>query len=510
MNAGRKPPGNSGAGRRLRAQHTAETSENGSDMGSIKRNFVYSSILTTANYLFAFLTFPYVSRVLGATNLGICNFVDSITTYFMFFSLMGISIMGIRSIAAAKGDARQLSETFSFLFWLNTLSTAVALAVLLVCVECVPKLHAHRELMYIGAVKVVFNYLAIDWFYKGIEKFDFITKCGVAVRTAYVASVFIFVRKPDDYPVYYMLSALMFAAVAAVNLGYSTRLVKLRLHFSPVRHPAAVKSFFILGFYMLLISMYTTFNVTYLGFACGETEVGYYTAATKLHAILLAVFTAFTNVMLPRMSSLAHDGDMQGFRRLLDKSFEFMLVFSLPLIVLAEVLAPQIVELIAGDGYGAAVVPMRVVVPLIFVTGYEQIIVVQVLMPLKKDRAIFIGSCMGAAVGVAMNLAIVEHLGSTGSAIVWLVSEITVLVCAQYFTSRYTSFRFPVTAALRHAACAVPAALAVLLASRLGGGSSAMSIAAGGAALLAYYAFAYAFVLKEPMLTAIAGKFRRH
>ena len=49
-------------------------------MASIKKNFLYSSILTTANYLFPFLTYPYVARVLGVTNVGICNFVDSINS----------------------------------------------------------------------------------------------------------------------------------------------------------------------------------------------------------------------------------------------------------------------------------------------------------------------------------------------------------------------------------------------------------------------------------------------
>ena len=71
-------------------------------MASIKKNFLYSSILTTANYLFPFLTYPYVARVLGVTNVGICNFVDSIINYFIIFSMLGIGTVGIREIAKYK------------------------------------------------------------------------------------------------------------------------------------------------------------------------------------------------------------------------------------------------------------------------------------------------------------------------------------------------------------------------------------------------------------------------
>ena len=79
-------------------------------MPSIKKNFLYSSILTTANYIFPFLTYPYVSRVLGVNNIGICNFVDSVVNYFILFSMMGINIVGIREIAKVKNDKENFSD----------------------------------------------------------------------------------------------------------------------------------------------------------------------------------------------------------------------------------------------------------------------------------------------------------------------------------------------------------------------------------------------------------------
>ena len=64
-----------------------------------------------------------------------------------------------------------------------------------------------------------------------------------------------------------------------------------------------------LGIYKLMTSMYLTFNVMYLGMFSNNTEVGYYTTAFKLYSVILGFFTAFTNVMLPRMSSLLANGE---------------------------------------------------------------------------------------------------------------------------------------------------------------------------------------------------------
>ena len=175
-------------------------------MTSIKKNFVYSSILTTANYVFPLLTYPYVSRVLGVTNIGICNFIDSIINYYIMFSLMGINIIGIRSVAASKSNKQKLSLTLSNLFWLNTISTAIVVVALIVSIFSVPKLYEYKELMLVGVFKVVFSYLMIEWFYKGIEDFKFITYRGIVVKIVYVAGVFLFIRNKEDYTTYYILS----------------------------------------------------------------------------------------------------------------------------------------------------------------------------------------------------------------------------------------------------------------------------------------------------------------
>ena len=131
-------------------------------MASIKTNFLYSSILTSANYIFPLITYPYVSRVLGVTNIGICNFVDSIINYFVLFSMMGVTIAGIREVARNKGDKEELNRVFSALFWLNTITTTIALFMLVGITLFVDQLRGHWQLMLIGALKLVMSYLLIE------------------------------------------------------------------------------------------------------------------------------------------------------------------------------------------------------------------------------------------------------------------------------------------------------------------------------------------------------------
>lgn len=423
-------------------------------MPSIKKNFVYNSILTTANYIFPLLTYPYVSRVLGVANIGTCNFVDSIINYFILFSMMGMWVVGVREIARCQGDRRRLDEAFNGLFTLNTLSTTIALIALCISIFVVPKLWEYRELMVFGVLKLVFNYLNIEWLYKGLEDFRYITIRNILVRMVYVASVFIFIHDKDDYILYYGLICGTTIINGIINILYARRFITFTLKGLSMK--PYIRPFLILGLYLFLTSMYTSFNVTYLGFTAGEIQVGYYTTATKLYTILLALFTAFTGTLMPRMSSLISEGRITEFMRLQEKAVDVLLVFSFPVIILSTILAPQIISLISGAGYEGAIMPMRIVMPLVFIIGYEQVLIIQVLMPLKEDRVVLRNSIIGASVGLMMNVLLVGNMQSVGSALVWVASEIAVLLSAQLFLARRYHILFPLRRILINSAYHTP------------------------------------------------------
>lgn len=421
---------------------------------SLKKNFLYSSILTTSNYIFPLITYPYVSRILGVANIGLYNFVDSIINYFVMFSVMGIGIIGIREIAGTQGNAENRNKVFSNLFILNASLTAVALVILAVCIFTIPDLRENRDLMYVGVLKLISNLFVIDWFYKGLEKFKYITNITLSIKFLYVIAVFILVKDSGDCTVYYLLCTLMITLNAIANFVYAFKYVRFDLKSLNIKKYA--KTNFVLGVYCFLTSMYTSFNVAYLGFVSNNTEVGYYTTATKLFTIIIALYTAFTGVVQPRMSSLLSENKFDEFIGLVKKSTDLLLAITIPAVLFTCTFSPEIIRIISGEGYEGAITPTRIVMPLIFIIGYEQILVVQILTPLKKDKQILFNSIAGAAIGLTLNIILVGKYASTGSALVWVMSEITVLICAQYFVTKFIKVSFPYKKLVKEIALYIP------------------------------------------------------
>lgn len=412
-------------------------------MASIKKNLFYSGLLTAANYVFPLITYPYVARVIGVDNIGAVGFVDSVVNYFVIISMMGMSVLGVREVASAAADKDDLSRRLSALLSLNAGTTVVALVIYAAVCMLVPSLREHGHLMAFGALKIAFSALLVEWLYRGLEDFRYITVRTVAVKAAYVAAVFALVRNADDYDVYYLLTVMAIGVNSIVNIWHSRGLM-LHLALPPrqlMRRYAL--PMLTLGAYAMLTAMYTTLNVSFLGFACGDREVGFYNTALKFFTILMGFYSAFTGVMMPRLSALLSAGQHEVFHGHIRRSVAVLVSAAVPMSIACMIFAPDIVWAIAGPGYEGAITPLRIIVPLIFVVGYEQILVVQMLMPAGCDKVVLRNALAGAALSIALNALAVKHGMATATAAVWVACEICVMMLSQRAVSQRFGIKFP-------------------------------------------------------------------
>ena len=470
-------------------------------MPRITTNFIYNVALTLSTYLINLVLFPYVSRVLGVDMVGKVGFVNDTIGYFSLFALMGIATVGIREIAACGEDRERRSRVFSSLMALVGIMTAVVMAVYLGSLFVVNRFQADRNLFIIGTGSLLFTSMLIEWFYQGLENFRYITIRSILVKLVYAAAVFLTVRHPEDYQLYFLLTVGAVVVNAIINIGYSRRFATLS--FRNVDLKAYLKPVFSLGLYKIMVSMYTTFNVVYLGFVAADAEVGYYYAAKKLFYILLGLFSAFTAVMLPRMSSLVEKRQEEEFHRKIGQTFDLVFAIGIPMTLFLVVMAPQIIGLMSGPGYEGAVLPMRIISPVLLLSSMAQIWVIQVLMPLKQDRIILLSSAIGAVTGIVINILLVGRLGAVGSAIVLLCSELAGNLLSFIFAVRKGYLQFPLKQAGIFILGAIPYVLCCLPGFLITGNFPALAVSA---VLCLLYFFLFNFVIYKDSSVSVFGR----
>lgn len=394
----------------------------GKQNASIKGNFIFNVILTLSTYIAQLIVYPYVSRVLGVENIGVVGFVNKTIEIFLIFSTLGISTVGVREIAVAKGNKNSLDSVFSSLVSFLIVTTFVVSIVYVLAVLFITKFNVHSDLFYIGLGKLLFSTLLIEWFYQGLEEFRYITIRSVLIKIVYIVLVFIFVKSEADAKIYFLLTVFVVMLNGVINWITSHKYVSFRFSFESSLKYA--KDMFVFGTYLMLNATFSTCNYLFLGLICDDKEVGFYYTAESFYFILLSLITAFTRVMLPRMASLLAEDRKEEFNSSIAMSLRIVLSICIPISIFGYTFASPIIYIFSGAGYEGAINPMKILMLLVTINALNQIFIVQVATPLKLDKEILIGTIIGTIVALSSNYFMIKAYGAVGCSLVLVTAVV--------------------------------------------------------------------------------------
>ena len=188
---------------------------------SLKLNIAMNMILTISSFVFPLITFPYVSRVLGPESLGKVSWAASVIAYFNLFAQLGIPTYGIRACAEVRDDRTELSRTVREILFINLIMTAASYILLALGIFMIPKLRAEKTLFVIVGSTIILSAAGMEWMYRGLEQYTYITLRSLLFKLISVAAMFLLVHAPEDYVVYGAVTVLAASASNLCNLFYA-------------------------------------------------------------------------------------------------------------------------------------------------------------------------------------------------------------------------------------------------------------------------------------------------
>lgn len=429
---------------------------------SVKYNFIMSMILKMSTFIFPLITFPYVSRILGPEGNGKIAFATSFVYYFTMVAQLGIPNYGVKVCAQCRDDREALSRTTQELFIISTVMMLLSYAVMTVLILTVPKLQESMVLLFISSVTLVLTSIGMEWFYRAIEQYDYITFRNIAFKIIAVVLMLCLVRKPEDYILYGGITVIGNVGSNILNLIRVRRfiIIKPMGQYHILRHIRPTLTFFMLT---VASTVYLNLDTVMLGFMTGDAEVGFYNAATKVKTILTSIVTSLGVVLLPRASYYIKQKRNKEFSQIIQKSFQFVIAMALPLTVYFIVEAGDAVQFLAGDGYAPAVQPMMIIMPTIFFIGLSNITGIQILVPLDMEKYTTISTVWGAVVDLVLNAIFIPKYGAAGAAFGTLVAEIVVLAVQLFYLRGKLNGTFDLKDAAKVVLAAVCATVGLLL-----------------------------------------------
>lgn len=394
---------------------------------SLKLNFIMNAMLTMSSFIFPLISFPYVSRILGPDGTGKVDFATSLIAYFLMFAQLGIPTYGVRACAKVRDDKHLLTKTTHELLIINLVMSVISYAVLFLALIFVPRLREDRVLYILVSLTIIFNTIGMEWLYKALEQYTYITVRSILFKFVSLAAMFMLVREKDDYVIYGGITILASSASYLMNFLHARRYIDLRpmkgYNFRP--HLKAVMVFFAMA---CATTVYTNLDKVMLGVMATNTDVGYYGAAARIKSILVSIVTSLGTVLLPRASYYVQNGQMDAFRKISQKALNFVVVAATPMMLYFILFARQGILLLSGEDYLGAVVPMQMIMPTLLFIGLTNILGIQILVPTGREKVVLCSVIVGAAVDLVCNLLLIPRFVALGAALSNMLAEAAVLV----------------------------------------------------------------------------------
>ncbi len=421
-----------------------EWDKNMSKEKSIKKNAAINALLQIANIIFPLITFPYVSRVLLVEANGRLNFCANIISYFTLFATLGLSTYGIKAVARRRNNKDELSKTVQELLIINIFTTVLTIIALILSILFIPRFNKEWILLLIYSVNIILNVAGLSWLYTGLEEFSYITKRSIVFKFLGVLLMFVFVHSPDDYIIYAIITVFSTAGNNVINIIYSRKYIYFRKydHYNIRQHIKPTLAMFSTA---LATNVYSSLDTVMIGFIINDYEVGIYTAAVKIRVILATLVTSVGTVLLPRMSYYVANKQWDEFKRLIKKSYETLIMFSLPTAIYFMLAAKPSIMLLSGTEYMGSILPMQILMPVVIISSLVNITGLQILIPTGGEWKYTISVVCGALVDLVLNFFMIPQYGAVGAAIATLIAEVIEVIIQIIFARKYIKGTFSLT-----------------------------------------------------------------
>ena len=409
---------------------------------SLVKNSIYNIIYKLVTAIYPLVAVTYVSHILMSDNMGIVSYAQNIVSYFVVFAALGIPTYGIRETAIRSKDKQDRSQLFWELFTINFISTTISIIAYIILVFEVSRFKSNLLLYFVAGLQIFFNYFNVDWFYQGMEEYEYISKRSIFVKILALISLPIFIHKKSDYIWYALIYCL---AIAGNNLF---NIIRLRRHIEKPQHKLEIKKHLKPISTLLIVSVaveiYVMIDTTMLGIFTNDSVVGCYSNAMKLIRMISTMAAAIGAVLFPRLSIVFKNNNKEHYQELVNTGLKIMLMIAIPAMIGLIVCSKDIILLLFGKSFIDAIPILKILALMTPIIVCNTLMGGQVLVTTNQENKYVITVVIASIVNVTLNALLIPKYGAPSAAIASLISECIDLTLYTYFARKYVKIKLSI------------------------------------------------------------------
>lgn len=392
-------------------------------MKAENKNFMYNIIYQLFLYIVPLILTPYISRVLGANNIGIYSYTYSIVYYFMLFTMLGINNYGSRNIAKLSKNKEEYSKKFWSIYSLQLiLGMFMFLLYNLFHIFIIKKYSLIFMINNFFLLSAIFD---INWFYFGLEKFKITIVRNTIIKVCSLFCVFTLVKTNLDLWKYTLIMSLS----TLISQLYLFFILHKYIYFRKVSKAeifSNLKECMVLFIPVLAYSIYRVMDKTMIGTFSSTLELGYYENAEKIINIPVSLITALGTVMLPHMSKIEKKNRLE-IKKEINASIKLCMCFVVPIVVGLLIVGKDFAIVYFGQEFEKSGIIIMLLSFTILFSGVANVIRTNYLIPFELDKIYVTSTILGAIMNLIANIIFIPKYGSLGACIGTILAEFMVM-----------------------------------------------------------------------------------
>lgn len=387
------------------------------------KNYLYNASYQILNLLIPLITVPYISRVLGAHDVGINEYTNSWVTFFYLMGQMGITLYGNREVAYHRDDLYERSRTFWGVEALQLLTVSASLIAYLAAVFLFST--TFKQYFLLQGIWIIATGLDVSWYFMGLENFKVTVVRNTFVRLISIVLIFTIIKDTNDLGKYIaILGGTQLVGNLTLWPYLKDNVVWVKVSkWHPFQHFYPALLLFIPT---ITTQVYLVLNRLMLGRMSTQVALGNFGQADKIVKFVLAIVTATGTVMLPHVANKFAKGDVKGVRDSLYSSFNFVSAISVPMMFGLMAISAKFAPWFLGADFELAGRIMFLEAPIIVLIAWSNVTGTQYLMPVNRVKEYTTSVTVGAVSNIVFNLFLIEGWGANGAAVATVLSEFLV------------------------------------------------------------------------------------
>lgn len=393
---------------------------------SLVANSVWNGLKTVWEAAFTTISFIYASRILGVSEIGKVDYANSLATYFILLSELGITVYAIREGAKLRDDSKALNQFSTEIFIIQMISTILC-SLGIFWLSGLDKFSPYRVLILIGGTAMVCSLLGRNWVFQVFEDYSYIAVKTIGLQSILLILMISFVKTPNDTVIYAILLVLSSGGVNLINMLF----IKKRVRFCfGINH--SIKRHFrpILYIFMNNVAsqIYLNMDISLIGYMRGDYETGLYTAAVRISRIFTMISAAVCGTLVPRLSRLIKQKKKSEYNLMIRISLNMLMMLAIPFGAGCILLRREMLFVLNGEAFLASDPILYILSVNMVFAAINGFLALQILVPFEYEKKLLLATGIGAVVNAVLNIFLIEQYGAMGAAYATVVSEIAVFI----------------------------------------------------------------------------------